>query len=178
MSTIFLSAHAVPTRTKTQSQRIGSILHMGGFLQQTGFMRRNRWFGVVVLLGLLGTGAPDVEAKGSVRITFNTIPTAPLATYTPNNVVALWIQNAAGQHVRTVGIWSAVRTQHLISYVAASGTAIESLPPDAVSGASRVNHADALTALWNLKDKNNTVVPDGTYTIRVEFAEGNATAAN
>ena len=114
-----------------------------------------------------------MEAKGSVRITFRTAPVP--GTYTPNNVVALWIQSG-GTHVRTVGVWSAVRTEHLIAYRAAAGIENQ-LPADAVSGASRLDHQGTLTVLWNLKNKNGAIVPDGTYTIRLELAEGNSTTA-
>ena len=137
-------------------------------------MRRNHWFGVAVLLAVLGNGAPEVEAKGSVRVTFTTTPSG--GNYAPNNVVALWIQNGGGAHQRTVGLWSAVRTQHLVSYRAAAG--VENvLPADAISEASRLNHQGTLTVLWNLKDKAGNLVPDGTYTIRLELADENATTA-
>lgn len=139
-------------------------------------MRRNHWFGVAVLLGLVGTGAPDAEAKGSVQITFTT--TTSGGNYAPNNVVAAWVQNGAGTHLRTVGLWSAVRTQHLVSYRAAAGiNDSNALPADAVSGASRLNHQGALTVIWNLRDKAGNIVPDGTYTIRLELADENATTA-
>ena len=139
-------------------------------------MRRNHWFGVAVLLALLGSGAPVVEAKGSVQITFTTTPSG--GVYAPNNVVAAWIQNAGGTHLRTVGLWSAVRTQHLVSYRAAAGiNDSNALPADAVSGASRLNHQGALTLIWNLRDKAGNIVPDGTYTIRLELADENATTA-
>jgi hypothetical protein len=139
-------------------------------------MGRNLWFGLGLVIALLGTAAPDAHAKGSVRITFTTQPSG--GNYAPNNVVAAWIQNAGGTHQRTVGIWSAVRTIYLRSYVAAVTTIENNLPADAVSGASRLNHTGQLTVLWNLKDKAGNVVPDGTYTIRLELADRNSTAAN
>src|SRR5262245_49764423 len=111
MSTIFLSAVAVPTSTSnaTTVDRISvSCMQVGAILQQCGFMRPKHWFGIAIFLAVLGSGAPAVEAKGSVRITFTTTPVP--GTYSPNNVVAAWIQNAAGTHQRTVGLWSAVRT--------------------------------------------------------------------
>jgi hypothetical protein len=138
-------------------------------------MRRNHWFGVAVLLALLGTAAPEAEAKGSVRITFTTTPVP--GTYSPNNVVAAWIQNTAGAHQKTVGLWSAVRTQYLLAYRLAAGVNdSNALPADAVSGASRLNHQGALTVVWNLRDKAGTIAPDGTYTIRLELADSNATS--
>ncbi|MDQ3369157.1 MAG: DUF2271 domain-containing protein [Myxococcota bacterium] len=136
-------------------------------------MGRNHWIGAVLVVCLLGAFASPVEAKGSVRVTFTTTP-APQATYTPNNVVAVWIQNAGGQHQRTIGRWSDVRTQYLLAYRAAA-TANDTLTPDAVTGASRLNHQGSLSVLWNLRDKAGVVVPDGTYTIRLELAESNAT---
>lgn len=136
-------------------------------------MKANHWFAGVLVLSLLGAFAPEVEAKGSVRVTFTTTP-APNQQYSPNNVVAAWITNGAGQHVKTVGLWSAVRTQHLVAYRQAA-TAADTLSPDAVSGASRVNHQGSLVVLWNLRDKQGNLVPDGTYTIRLELAESNST---
>jgi hypothetical protein len=140
-------------------------------------MRRNLWFGLGLVLLVLGTAAPAAHAKGSVRITFTTQPPGG-GTYAPNNVVAAWIQNGAGTHQRTLGIWSAVRTIYLRSYVAAVTTIENNLPADAVSGASRLDHSGSLTVLWNLKDKAGNTVPDGTYTIRLELADRNSTAAN
>ena len=116
-----------------------------------------------------------MEAKGSVRITFTTTPSG--GNYAPNNVVAAWIQNGGGAHQRTVGLWSAVRTAYLRSYVAAAGAIENQLPADAISEASRLNHQGTLTVLWNLKDKAGNLVPDGTYTIRLELADENSATA-
>ncbi len=142
-------------------------------------MRPNHWVGMVAVLCVLGAMAPRVEAKGSVIVTFNTTQ-PPTATYAPNNVVAVWFQNAGGTHQRTLGLWSAVRTQYLVSYVQAQGSTNEKLGPDAITSASRLNYNGQLTVIWNLKDKAGNVVPDGTYTIRMELASSNATttAAN
>lgn len=51
------------------------------------------------------------------------------------------------------------------------------LSVDATSGASRVNHTGLLAGTWNLLDKQGNLIPDGTYTMRLEFAEGNSTTA-
>jgi len=136
-------------------------------------MKANHWFAAGLVVCLLGALAPEVEAKGSVRVTFTTAPVP--GQYTPNNVVAAWITNGAGQHVKTVGRWSDARTRHLVAYTAAAASQNESLAPDAVSGASRVNHQGSLVVLWNLRDKQGNLVPDGTYTIRLELAESNST---
>ena len=140
-------------------------------------MGRNHWFGVALVVCFLGATAPRAHAKGSVIVTFTTTQ-PPVATYAPNNVVAAWFQNAGGTHQRTLGLWAAVRTQYLIAYRQAAG--INDVPAaDAITGASRLSYAGALTIIWNLKDKAGAVVPDGTYTIRLELASSNAgTTAN
>jgi hypothetical protein len=49
---------------------------------------------------------------------------------------------------------------------------------DAVSGATRTSHTAPLTVTWDVKDRQNALVSDGTYTIRMEVADQNSTAAN
>lgn len=137
-------------------------------------MGRNHWFGVVVLLILLGVAAPRAHAKGSVIVTFRTSQ-PPTATYAPNNVVALWFQNAGGTHMRTLGRWADVRKGYLLAYGQSSGNVGETLGLDAITSASRLAYNETLTVIWNLKDKAGNVVPDGTYTIRLELASSNAT---
>jgi hypothetical protein len=140
-------------------------------------MHRNHWFGVGIVLALLVTAAPEVEAKGSVRVTFTTTPIP--GQYSPNNVVAAWIQNSAGTHVKTIGTWTAVRTASLTQYIGKAGSNdANNLAADAVSGASRSNHMGTLTAAWNLVDKAGAAMPDGTYTIRLELAESNGGTGN
>jgi hypothetical protein len=111
-----------------------------------------------------------------MRITFTTTPIP--GQYTPNNIVAAWIESG-GQHVKTIGTWTAVRTASLVEYVgkAPLNDALN-LPADAVSGASRLNHNGSLTAAWNLRDRQGNMVPDGTYTIRLELAESNGGTNN
>jgi uncharacterized protein (TIGR03382 family) len=46
---------------------------------------------------------------------------------------------------------------------------------DAVSGATRLDHSQRLTVTWDLKDRASAIVPDGTYTIRMELADSNVT---
>jgi len=113
-----------------------------------------------------------VEARGpALKVTFTTSPT-PTTTYSPNNVVAVWVLNQGGTFVKTIGQWVAVRQSSLVAWRTAAGTN----DADAVSGASRGNHTTPLTVAWDLKDRQGNVVPDGTYTIRLEVSESNATA--
>jgi len=112
-----------------------------------------------------------VEARGSVKITFTTGP-APATTYAPNNVVAVWIEGPVGTYRKTLATWVAVRELSLVAWQQAKAGKND---VDVVSSASRTVDNAALTAIWNLKDYQGNVVPDGTYTIRLELAESNAT---
>jgi len=128
---------------------------------------RIAWIGLVTCL--LATPA---LADVSVTLTTNPVP-APNNAYSPRNVAAVWIEGPGGAFVKTIGRHAGVRKQHLVAWTAKAGPT----DADAVSGATRQSHATPLTVMWNLRDKNNAVVPDGTYTIRMEVAESNATAA-
>ncbi len=88
--------------------------------------------------------------------------------YAPRNIVAVWVEDGQGAFVKTIGRWSATRTSHLVNWIAASGQ-----DNDAVSGATRSNHNNRLTASWDLSG-----APNGTYTLKVELCENNTSAGN
>jgi len=118
--------------------------------------------------------AADAPAGGtsSLQVTFTTTPTPGGGQYAPNNVVAVWIENQ-GTFVKTIGRWADTRKQHLVAWTAKAGAT----DADAVSGATRANNTPPLTATWNLQNRLNAVVPDGTYTLRMELTDLNATTA-
>jgi hypothetical protein len=127
---------------------------------------------ILLIFGLLlWGGASPALAGGALSVSFTT--TAKGGPYAPRNVVAVWIENAAGGFVKTIGRWAGERRQHLVAWRAKAGAA----DADAVSGATRNNHTGALTVPWDLLDKAGAEVPDGTYTIRMELADANSSTA-
>ncbi len=110
-------------------------------------------------------------ARADVSATFTTTPNG--GQFAPRNIVAVWIESQAGTFVKTIGRYAATRKQHLVAWNLKAGTN----DVDAVSGATRSNHTAPLTVTWNLRDKQNALVPDGTYTIRMELADDNSNAA-
>jgi len=124
--------------------------------------------------GGIDAPAADAPAGGtsSLQVTFTTTPTAGGGQYAPNNVVAVWIENQ-GTFVKTIGRWAGTRKQHLVAWTLAAGAN----DADAVSGATRPTNTPPLTVTWNLQNRLNTVVPDGTYTLRMELTDLNATLA-
>ena len=119
-----------------------------------------------------GSGSGSGGGAAPLTITATSSPSAA-AVYAPQSVVAVWIQNQAGQFIKTIDRWSDVRTQYLIAWNQASG----GLDVDSVSGATRTSHGTPLVVKWGLKDRQGNTVPDGTYTIRMESADLNSLAA-
>jgi len=137
-------------------------------------MRPNHWIAALCFASILGAGGAEVEAKGSVTVTFTTTPVpAPNNTYAPFNVLAVWIEGPGATFVKTIGRWSLARTQHLVAWRAKAGLN----DVDAVVGASRLTDTTPETVSWNLKDKLNAPVADGTYTIRLEMGQENSNNA-
>lgn len=108
--------------------------------------------------------APAAE---TVMLTFTTEPVGIDATYVPTNIVATWIENSAGTFVETIDRQSAVRTNSLVLWRTQSGANDQ----DAVTGATRLNHATPVSVFWTIPAN----LPDGTYTIRIETCDANAT---
>jgi hypothetical protein len=119
-----------------------------------------------------GGGGGGGGALGSLQVTFRTSQTAT-PQFAPANVVAVWVESSSGQFVKTIGRWANIRRSNLIAWTQKAGA----MDADAISGATRTDHTQTLNLTWDMKDRQNTVVPDGTYTLRLELADRNTTAA-
>lgn len=129
---------------------------------------RTSWLLGLLALGLLTSPA---LAQGTLTVTYTTQPHG--GPYAPANVVAVWIEDPAGVFVKTIDRRAQTRRQHLVAWTAKAGTA----DADAVSGATRLNHTAPLTVTWDLRNKLGQQIVDGTYTIRMELADSNASQA-
>lgn len=115
---------------------------------------------------------PPPQAQPQLTITATTTPKGGAGSFAPANVVAVWIEKADGTAVKTIQQW---RSVNFSTYLLAWKAKVGLQDTDAISGATRLNHATPLSIDWKLKDKNQMVVPDGTYTIRMELADSNVT---
>lgn len=119
---------------------------------------------------------PDGPAGGTPGTLALTVTTTTAnGPYAPKNCAVVWIENAGGTIVKTIDRKCGVRSQHLVAWTTASGGS--GTDTDAVSSASRANHQTPLSITWDLKDRAGTIVPDGSYTIRMETTEENANNA-
>lgn len=111
----------------------------------------------------------SARAQETLQVSFDTTPVG--GKYAPRNILAVWIEDETGAFVRTIDRWAGVRINHLVAWSAASGQ-----DADAISGATRANHDNRITAVWDMLDFNGMPVPNGTYTIRMELADDNSTS--
>jgi len=122
----------------------------------------------IVVVALAGTASADVT------VTFTTTPNG--GEFAPKNVVSAWIEHDPGPFVKTIGVYAAERRVNLVAWGLTAGLT----DMDAISGATRLDHLTPVTFTWNLRDRDNKLVPDGMYKIRMEMADSNAqtTASN
>ncbi|MCC6996593.1 MAG: DUF2271 domain-containing protein [Deltaproteobacteria bacterium] len=115
-------------------------------------------------------GAIDAAPTGvteTLTVQFDT--TANGGPYAPRNIVAVWVTDSNGAFVKTLGRWANTRVDHLVAWGQASPN-----DQDAISGATRAAHTARLSVTWDMKSKAGQAMPDGTYTIRMELADSNA----
>lgn len=148
-----------------------------------------------LILGLLCVGFVSVinaQTKGVMTVTVTTssvptssVPSAPGSgfrggnggnrTWTPENCMAIWIEDNTGKFVKTITV-NATRYQiYLTSWknsTSAAGSTFNKV--DAVTGATNLNHGTR-TSMWDGKDFKGNLVPDGTYKICMEITETNST---
>lgn len=128
-----------------------------------------------------------VKTAGTLTIsttTASTDPTDPKGGPTdcgPNNVVAIWIEDANGKFVKTLTQWGITRKTDLVDWSKSSsfnrtGLIVvtgnfPSLPqPDATTGATLTGYGK-MSCTWNAKDVNGAIVADATYKVRFELTD-------
>ncbi len=124
---------------------------------------------VILLAGML----VSIQAF-SVEFSMNFNTAAPGGSYAQKNCVAAWVTKSDGTFVKTLIRYGNTRKTSLTTWYAVAGAA----DADAYMGATRANHFSPapMTATWNLRDKAGNVVPDGTYIIKLECADGSRQA--
>lgn len=76
----------------------------------------------------------------------------------PGGIVAVWVEDSTGAFVKTVGRWAASRRSHLVAWTTKAGAA----DADAVSGATRADHAATLSLAWDLEADDGDCGADGS----------------
>lgn len=104
---------------------------------------------------------------GTLTFTAKTVSNG--ATYSPKNVLAIWIKDASGNFVISRKVMANARKQHLVKWMASSGNN----SVDATTGATLSNH-QTHTVTWDCRDLNGNLVPDGDYQVWIEYTSRNS----
>ncbi len=128
----------------------------------------------LILAGVAAIITPRAVAQtdGSVVFKCTTVNTEN-TSYDPKHVLAVWVETAAGVHVKTLQRQAGDRMTHLNAWEAVNPS--HTVTPDAVTGATLNNHNTPLNLTWNCRNTSGTLVADGSYRIRCEFTEKNST---
>jgi len=102
-------------------------------------------------------------------VTFNVTTVTDNGTFSPKHVLAIWVKDANGSFVRSIKVMANTRIQYLYKWNKNSG----GNKVDAITGATLTSH-QSHTVTWNCKNTSNTLVPDGTYKMMIEYTDQHA----
>jgi hypothetical protein len=123
----------------------------------------------LLCLALQALWAAPSYAGWQLAVTFTTTSPGGDLRFDPQHVEAVWVEDARGAFVKTIGRWGVVEQTQLTQWMAADGTYL-----DGWTGATPKAYGQD-TATWDLKDRTGVEVPDGIYYIRFELTNHNAT---
>jgi hypothetical protein len=130
---------------------------------------------VIVLLFLLIFGNVFLSAQTVGYLTVATTTSSAGGNYSPRNIVAIWVEDGSGNFVKTLMAYANTRKTHLNNWQASTtnaGSAYNVV--DAISGPTLSSYGQRI-CVWNGKDFRGNLMADGTYTIKMELTDKNAT---
>ncbi|NOX46375.1 MAG: DUF2271 domain-containing protein [Chlorobi bacterium] len=117
--------------------------------------------------------ALNAQTSGELTVTTTTSSTG--GNFAPKNIVAIWVEDDAGNFIKTLLAYAQQRKTHLNTWQA---TTTEAGSPfnivDAISGPTRTSHGTR-TCAWDATDFEGNPVADGTYKVWMELTDKNAT---
>lgn len=117
---------------------------------------------IIVISGLSGK-LHSQTTDGKMTFTVKTVTAN--GDFSPKHVLAIWVEDETG-FVLTQKLAGDKRKEYLYTWKGVSGENVV----DAITGETLESHGRH-TVYWNCTDVNGDIVPDGTYTVIVEFTE-------
>lgn len=130
--------------------------------------------------GTAGGGTPT-STPGTLTLSFMSADLR--GRYSPKNIGAVWVETSSGQFVKTLERWAATRARYLTSWNQAAPNWSVFLglnaPPDELDAITRatLNRHEMHMLTWDMQDPAGAVVPDGSYKIKIEVTDKDATGA-
>lgn len=110
----------------------------------------------------------NVNAQTAGTLTVTTTTAAPGGSYSPYNILAIWVQDSSGKFVKTLLAFANARKSDLTNWKAATPTYNV---VDALTGATKSSHTTR-TCTWNATNVSKVLVVDGTYNLKMELNDG------
>jgi len=116
------------------------------------------------------TTTPPAPANTAGTLTISTLTSTTGGSYSPKNIVAIWIENSSGAFVKSLLVYAATRMNDLTNWVSNSSKNVV----NATTGATQSSYGTR-TCTWNGTNVAGTVVTDGTYKVCMELTDKNGT---
>jgi len=107
-----------------------------------------------------------LTAQTDGNVTFSVRTVTNNDVYSPENILAIWLEGPGGIFIRTFKVRAANRITHLYTWKLVAGLNTT----DAITGPTLSNHTTH-SITWNCRNLSNQLVADAEYRIRVEFTE-------
>jgi flagellar hook assembly protein FlgD len=120
-------------------------------------------------IGAYGQNTDNLQGITPGALTFTVKTITNNSTYSPKNVLAIWIKDAQGNFVVSRKVMANTRKQHLVKWKASSAGNTVS----AITGSTLTSH-QTHTVTWDGKNAAGTEMPDGIYQIWVEYTSTNS----
>lgn len=128
-----------------------------------------------VLIIILALSVIQLFAQTLGKLNVSVATSSTGGNYAPRNIVAIWIEDASGNFVKTLLAYADKRIQHLNTWETATslkGSVYNRI--DAITGATQSSHGTRACS-WNGTDYNKNLVADGKYFVCMELTDKNAT---
>jgi hypothetical protein len=113
------------------------------------------------------------QTPGELSVSVSTSETG--GNYAPRNIVAIWIEDNAGNFQKTLLAYAQTRKTHLNTWQASTANAgTEYNTTDAITGATRSSHSTR-ECTWDGTDFNGNLLADGEYSLWMELTDKNGT---
>ena len=116
------------------------------------------------------------QTKGTLSVNVTTKGTGLQGkNYAPKNSMVIWVEDEAGNFVKTLMLNAQVRVRNLDHWEASTNNA-KSLfnAVDAITGPTNNNHG-IRNCVWDGTDAKGKLMPDGTYILHMELTDMDAT---
>lgn len=116
-----------------------------------------------------------LHAQTPGELSISVVTSSTGGEFAPRNIVAIWVEDDAGNFVKTLLAYADERKTHLNTWQASTNAAGSQYNTvDAVTGATRSNHGTR-NSTWDGTDFTGADMPDGTYHVWMELTDKNST---